>query len=328
MNAIQFSNWESALAGSGFHEGKQRSFTITIRWYLGWLKRRRELATCANARQFIAEMEACRQPEAWMVDRWKQALRWFFLSAPVRIPISPKSRRFPARNSSTRTSNQRVPGQSQDVCHPDTPKEENNHTNEAENGFSGAGNAILLDRSRELLRVRHMSLATERSYLGWIRRFLRFCEPGGSGDPDEELLRRFLTHLAVNEQVGCSTQKQALNACVFLLREVMQGELGDFSDFIRGRSRKSIPVVLSKEKLQRLFDALPDRYRVMARLQYGAGLRLNELMRLRVKDLDFDRGQIAIRAGKGNKDRMVGLPPALPAYPSHFFPGPKRLKPC
>jgi len=258
MNAIQFSNWESALAGSGFYEGKQRSFTITIRWYPGWLKRRRELATCANARQFIAEMEACRQPEAWMVDRWKQALRWFFLNAPVRIPISPKSRRFSARNSSTRTSNQRVPGQSQDVCHPDTPKEENNHTNEAENGFSSAGNAILLDRSRELLRVRHMSLATERSYLGWISRFLRFCEPGDSGDPDEELLR--------------------------------------------------------------LFDALPDRYRVMARLQYGAGLRLNELMRLRVKDLDFDRGQIAIRAGKGNKDRMVGLPPALPAYPSLFFP--------
>jgi integron integrase len=337
MKTILFTHWETVLRTSGFHHSKIQSHTITIRWYLGWLKQRQEKATCDNARSFVAELIRERSPEDWMAERWRQALRWFFVNAPLRVPVE----RFTGRRTSMSrtegdTQNHQLPQEAQrrvpeTESRPQGGKKKPDNANgfrvvrpssqTAENGDKSAecvhetlpdwnDENARLDKARELMRVRHMSLDTERSYLGWLKRFLRFCKAIG-GNTDGEALRAYLTHLAVRERVGASTQKQALNACVFFLREVMKLELGDFSDFIRGRARRSIPVVLSREELQRLFDALPARYRLMARLQYGTGLRLSELMRLRVKDVDIARRQIVVRAGKGNKDRLVGLPEPL-----------------
>lgn len=341
MKTILFTHWETVLRNSGFHCSKIQSHTITIRWYLGWLKRRGEKATCGNARRFVAELIRERSPEDWMAERWRQALRWFFVNAPERIPVHQnKGGQAPARfgggvqmepkspQTSPRLQGEADRKESRIQDRKEKPDEPHEFRvirpsfQTAEKGEKSAKRVhetlpdskdadANLNKARELMRVRHMSLATERSYLGWLKRFLRFCKVCGDGNPSQESLQSYLTHLAVREGVSASTQKQALNACVFFLREVMKLELGDFSSFMRGRIRRSIPVVLSREELQRLFDALPARYRLMARLQYGTGLRLSELMRLRVKDVDFARRQIVVRAGKGNKDRLVGLPEPL-----------------
>jgi integron integrase len=137
-----------------------------------------------------------------------------------------------------------------------------------------------------------------------------------SNDQVEELvgaeaLRGFLSHLAVEERVAGATQRQALNACVFFMREALGVEPGDLGEFERPARRRNVPSVLSRDECRRLFDALEGTMRLMAELAYGAGMRLNELLRLRVKDVDLERLQLAVRAGKGNKDRLTMVPRSL-----------------
>jgi integron integrase len=165
----------------------------------------------------------------------------------------------------------------------------------------------LIRRIREL----HYLWRTEQTYRAWAWRFARSL-PGRSPETaSAEDVRAFLSRLAVEERVSVSTQRQALNAVVFLLREALGREVGDFGDFLRARPRRSVPVVLSRQECQRLFDVLDGTFRLMAELAYGAGLRLNELLHLRVKDLDFDRRQLSVYAGKGAKDRVTVLPEKL-----------------
>lgn len=126
-----------------------------------------------------------------------------------------------------------------------------------------------------------------------------------------EDLKAFLSHLAVKERVAGATQKQALNACVFLLREVYGKDPGDFGDFSRPPRHRNVPTVLSKDEVRRMFEQLEGTARLMAELMYGAGLRLSELLRLRVKDVDLERLQLSVHAGKGNKDRLTMVPKSL-----------------
>ena len=126
-----------------------------------------------------------------------------------------------------------------------------------------------------------------------------------------EDLKEFLSHLAVKERVSGATQKQAMNAGVFLIREVFGKDPGDFGDFSRPPRHRNVPTVLSREEVRRIFDQLEGTARLMAELMYGAGLRLNELLRLRVKDVDLERLQLSVRAGKGNKDRLTMVPKSL-----------------
>ena len=126
-----------------------------------------------------------------------------------------------------------------------------------------------------------------------------------------EDVRRYLSHLAVKERVSVATQRQALNAAVFLLREVFRLDPGDFGDFTRAARHRTVPSVLSREECGRLFGEMMGTPRLMAELTYGAGLRLSEMLRLRVKDVDLERLQLAVRAGKGNKDRLTMIPRSL-----------------
>lgn len=128
-----------------------------------------------------------------------------------------------------------------------------------------------------------------------------------------EDLKGFLSHLAVKERVSGATQRQAMNAGVFLIREVFGKDPGDFGDFSRPPRHRNVPSVLSREEVRRIFEQLPGTARLMAELMYGAGLRLNELLRLRVKDVDLERLQLMVRAGKGNKDRLTMVPRSLEA---------------
>ena len=124
-------------------------------------------------------------------------------------------------------------------------------------------------------------------------------------------IHQFLSHLAIDGRVAASTQNQALNAIVFLYRKVVKKELGDFSDFPRAHRPKRIPVVLSRQEVQALLSPMDGTEGLLARLIYGTGMRVSEALRLRVQDLAFDRNEITVRAGKGDKDRRVPFPASL-----------------
>ena len=177
----------------------------------------------------------------------------------------------------------------------------------------------LLDQVREVMCVQHLAYRTEQTYVQWIERYIRhfrteqsWRHPSTMGAAEIEA---FLTHLAVQGHVSASTQNQALSALLYLYRHVLKIEVGDL-DAVRAQRSRRIPVVLSCAEvahLLRAIDALESRepYGLIARLLYGAGLRLMEGCRLRIKDVDMQRNTIAIYQGKGNKDRMVMLPQAV-----------------
>jgi len=166
----------------------------------------------------------------------------------------------------------------------------------------------LLDRVRAAIRLRHYSLRTEQAYVGWIRRYIHFH---GVRHPDEmgsvEVVE-FLSDLAVRHQVAASTQNQALSALLFLYREVLGRELEGLDSAVRAATPRKLPVVLTRDEVRALLEALDSPTKLVAGLLYGAGLRLTECLRLRVKDIDFARRQITIHEGKGNRDRAALLP--------------------
>lgn len=173
----------------------------------------------------------------------------------------------------------------------------------------------LLDQVRDHMRTRHMAIRTERCYLRWIEKFLRFhraragqwCHPATMGSAQ---VNEFLTHLAVEAKAAASTQQQALAALLMLYRDILKQTLD--LDIIRARHPEHMPVVLSVPEVWRVLRLIPfGVYRLITGLQYGAGLRLMESIRLRVKDIDFHRKQILVRNGKGEKDRYVPLPGRL-----------------
>ena len=168
----------------------------------------------------------------------------------------------------------------------------------------------LLDRVRAAIRTRHYSRRTEKAYVGWIRRFILFHDkrhPDEMGAPE---ITRFLSSLAVDSQVSASTQTQALSALLFLYRDVLGRELAWIDGIVRARRPKRLPVVLTREEVRAVLEELQGTPRLMALLLYGAGLRLLECARLRIKDLDLTSNQLVVRAGKGDRDRVTLLPAA------------------
>jgi integron integrase len=168
----------------------------------------------------------------------------------------------------------------------------------------------LLDQARQILRVRHYALRTEECYLQWMRRFILFQNKRHPRDMGTAEVEQFLTHLAVQGRVSASTQNQALNALLFLYKQVLEIDIGRL-DAVRARRGKRLPVVLAPEEVAAVLERVEGcdgLFRLMARLLYGCGLRLLECCQLRVKDVHLSRGQLVVRAGKGNKDRVVMLP--------------------
>lgn len=169
----------------------------------------------------------------------------------------------------------------------------------------------LLDQVRRELRIRQYSPRTESAYVHWIVRYIRFHgvrHPNEMGVPE---VSAFLSHLAVEANVAPSTQNQALNALVFLYGPVLGRPLGELAGVVRARKPRKLPVVLSREEVERLLMRLEGSPHLVASLLYGSGLRLLEALQLRVKDLDFVRGELTIREAKGGRDRVSVLPEAL-----------------
>jgi integron integrase len=164
---------------------------------------------------------------------------------------------------------------------------------------------------RSAIRRRHLAYTTEKAYMGWMRRFQVFLHPKEVMEANSGEVVKFLTYLAEEEEIAATGQNQCFNALLFFFRYVREQSNVNFQGATRAKKRTRVPVVLSKVELTRLLDLMPTKFRLMGRLQYGAGLRVSELLRLRVKDLDFDRGQLTIRGGKGDKDRVTVLPDSL-----------------
>ena len=167
----------------------------------------------------------------------------------------------------------------------------------------------LMDQVREVLRYNHYAYRTEQAYCQWILRYIHHF--GGKTHPNRleaKDIERFLSHLVIVGKVSASTQRQALNALVFLYREVLDMPLAEEITPIRCKRLPRPPTVLIQAEVQRLLAAMTGKHALMAKLLYGGGLRLLECIRLRVQDVDFGQGLIFIRGGKGGKDRTTILP--------------------
>jgi integron integrase len=173
--------------------------------------------------------------------------------------------------------------------------------------------ARLREQVREVMRFHHYSFRTEEAYWQWIKRFIFFHNKRHPREMDGVEVGAFLSHLTVAENAAKATQQQALNAIVFLYREVLLRPLGQLPEIKRPWRPPRLPEVLSRDETKKLLACVALEYQLPLRLLYGTGMRLMELLRLRVKDLDFERNQIVVRAGKGGKDRVTMLPERLRA---------------
>ena len=270
---VWFREWAQVLDHESIEQKKLKLYRQTIIGYLHFCKMSGRPVSIASARAFVDNKE--KRESRIIIDKsvQKEALNWFFKHA--------------------RSGNAYLPD---DV--PPLAKADMGETD---------WERKMIPRIRNL----HLQWRTEQTYRGWAWRFARFLGSAPVESATEEQVREYLTRLATVERVSATTQRQALNAIVFLLREVYGKKLGDFSGFIRGRRSLRIPVVLTREECRLLFEQLSGTTKLMAELMYGSGLRLMELLRLRIKDVDINRGQIIVRSGKGDKDRVSVLPVSL-----------------
>jgi integron integrase len=169
----------------------------------------------------------------------------------------------------------------------------------------------LLDALRDRIRFRHYSLRTERAYVQWVRRFIRFHRRRHPRDMGAPEVTSFLGSLATLRNVSASTQNQALAALLFLYKEVLGMELPWLDDIPKAKRPRRIPTVLTQDEARRLLEQMNGTHALMARLLYGTGMRLTECLCLRVKDVELTRRELIVRDGKGGKDRVTMLPTAL-----------------
>jgi integron integrase len=262
---------------------ERRAYYRAIVEYLRFCKQSRQRATVASARMFMVQVDARRRLRASQMATWKAALNWFFR---------------PAASGGARSSQLPKP------CA---------RAKEPPLAAMDLGGPEWERKLIRELRTRHYQWRTEQAYRMWARRFAEWLERRGQSVPaaGEIELRDFLSDLATQQRAAVATQRQALNAVVFLVREALGRPLADFGDFTKARPVERMPVVLSRGECQELMAALEATPRLMAELMYGSGARLMELLRLRVKDVDVERRQLVIRAGKGGKDRVTMLPDVL-----------------
>ena len=179
--------------------------------------------------------------------------------------------------------------------------------------------ARLMDQVREVLRFHHYSINTEKSYVSWILKYIRFNDRRHPKDMGREEIERFLSHLALNRNVAASTQNQALNAILFLYHQVLGIKIEGRISAIRSRKPKRLPTVLTKREVREVLEHVSGVSGLMLKLMYGSGLRITETLKLRVHDIDIDRLQIYVRNSKGDKDRTTVLPKVLvPEIQAHL----------
>ncbi len=169
----------------------------------------------------------------------------------------------------------------------------------------------LMVRLHRAARARRLSPRTERTYASWVRRFVKFHGLRHPREMGAEEIGRFLSHLATDLGISASSQNQALAALLFLYQHVLKTDPGWVGDVVRARRPRTVPVVMSRGEVRRLLAEMAGTPRLVASLMYGTGMRLSEALRLRIKDVDYERNEITVRRGKGGKDRRTMLPRSL-----------------
>jgi integron integrase len=170
---------------------------------------------------------------------------------------------------------------------------------------------LIAESMHKILRLMHRSYRTEQAYIGWVRQFYRFMKGRSPYSLESRDVKDFMTYLAVEHNVAISTQNQAFNAILFLFRHILEKSIDNIGEAIRAKRTRRLPVVLSKNELENLLFHLSGLNLLMAKVIYGCGLRLQECLQLRVKDIDFERNTLTIRQSKGDKDRQTILPVSI-----------------
>jgi len=187
------------------------------------------------------------------------------------------------------------------------------HHENAEHTAANAGSTDeIMQKLREWMRIKHYSPSTEKSYRHWIARFIRYAgEQGSNGNFSTNDFSDFISYLARQRKVSAATQNQAFNALLLLFRDILHVDTANLPVTIRARQGKRLPSVLSVDEVQKIFTAVEPQYSLMIKLLYGSGMRMGELLRLRIQDIDFDHHLITVHAAKGDKDRSTLLPDSL-----------------
>jgi integron integrase len=282
-SGVWFPQWAQALAQARLKEIERRAYRLAIGQFLLFCRRSRQRATVESARAFMAEVQARGRLGISQMAAWKAGLNWFFGEAKranCQRATGPSALPKPVARS------KEPPLATTDLGGPDWEQ-------------------ALIRRLRE----GNYQWRTEQAYRIWAGRFAVWLKGRGCAvaEAGEIEVREFLSDLATRQRVAVATQRQALNAILFLLRDALGKPLEDFSGYIRARAGLRMPVVLSEAECRQLLGALDGTSRLMAELMYGSGVRLMELLRLRVKDVDLERRQLIVRAGKGGKDRVTVL---------------------
>ncbi len=173
------------------------------------------------------------------------------------------------------------------------------------------GTTELFVQVKSAIRLRHYSVRTEQAYLDWIRKFIGFHGNKNPREMNSNEIQSFLTHLATKQKVAASTQNQALSAILFLYRDVLKQEVRPLKSYVKASRPKGLPVILSREEIQAVLDQLEGPKKIMAALLYGSGLRLMECLRLRIRDIDFEKREIIVRDTRDRQDRATVLPESL-----------------
>lgn len=321
---ISFPDWKQALAKAGLSVAGESAYQREIITFLKHCKTQHAPATVLLAKQYVENQELLRTGPV------REALRWFFRTAKAQSRSSPFHIRRPERRTHERTVPQsRSEGdgnQSSDAAdHRDEggPTPRGLRPMEPRPARDDLGGPAWEQALIKTMRLRGLLWRTEYSYRAWAKRFAHYIAPKTPYAVDAVEVQAFLTDLAVQGRASASGQRQALCALVFLMQEALNRKLGEM-DFKRATPRERVPIFLTGDECQRLFTQMSGTHRLMAELAYGAGLRLMELLRLRVHHLDLERRQLHVKGGKGDKDRITVIPDALvPALRNQL----ERLRP-
>jgi integron integrase len=184
----------------------------------------------------------------------------------------------------------------------------------------------LMDQVRQVMRYHHYAYRTEKTYCDWIVRYIKFHDSKTHPkDMGKSEIEAFLSHLATHENVAASTQRQALNAIVFLYHNVLDMKIDGLIEPVKAKRHRRPPVVMTQSEVRRVFAQMQGGHLLMARLLYGSGLRLMECIRLRINDLDFERSKVYVRSGKGGKGRVTVFPKSIQADMQIHIDKVKRL---
>jgi len=293
---VSFPGWKGALAQTDLSPGTKAAYAREIINFLHHCKVSHAAATVDLAKQYLSVREKQSTGPA------RDALRWFYREG---------SRQPAASDAET---GRVVPA----VAPPVPVGRPASRPMEPRPAAQDLGGPEWEQALIKTMRVRGLLWRTEDTYRSWARRFAAFIAPKTPYAAGAEEVGAFLTDLAVRTRASPSGQRQALNALVFLMQEALSRDLGKL-DFKRATPRVRVPIVLARDECQRIFRQMEGTHRLMAELAYGAGLRLMELLRLRVQHLDLERLQLTVRGGKGDKDRMTVIPQSLvPALERQF----------